>query len=277
MNMLQAKKAVPVDEIVDFEKQIDTFNRIRTGEDPKRLLFIRAPSGRGKTSLLRQMREYCRSEGILSCWIDFRFESYDAPHLTLAREICEQLELTPQLLAQALLPLSAYEAKGEATTIIEGDVIDSKVVTQVLIQVPLADEGLHKEHIKQRLRRAFAADLSAIEGVRVCFFDTFEDISNEEETWLLNALLHPVRERELERMIVVTSGRRWPDINDWEWADDANLIDGLPPMSEEHIQDYARRLGYAMSAEEARMVWRASRGGLPIFMGMVVKNLIAVG
>lgn len=275
--MLQARRSVPIEEIVDFDEEFQTFQRMVAGEDEKRLMFICAPGGRGKTCLLRQMREHCRVEDIPYSWIDFRWESYDAPYLTLAREMCEQLSVSPRHLAEALLPLSAYAAKGEARAEITGDVADSQIVTQVLTKVSTTDEALRQDYIKQRLKRAFAADLSTAEGLLVCFLDSFEDVSDEEEVWLLDALLQPVRERELKDVIVVTAGRRWPKIEDWEWEEDAHLIDGLPTMGIEYIMIYAEKVGYRITEEEAHFCWRACRGGIPIHMGMVIKNLRAMG
>jgi len=270
------RRSVPIGEIVDFDEEIETFKRMVAGEDEKHLMFIRERGGRGKTCLSRLMRAYCRAENISTCWVDFRFESYDAPHLTLAREMCEQLSVLPRRLAEALLPLSAYSAKGEARADIGGDVTDSQIFTQVLTKVSTTDEALRQDYVKQRLKRAFAADLSTAEGPLVCFLYSFEDVSDEEEVWLLDALLHPVREGELEDVIVVTAGRRWPKIEDWEWEEDAYLIDGLPTMDIEYIMIYAGKVGYRITEEEAHFCWRACRGGIPIHMGVVIKNLRAM-
>ena len=269
------RRSVPIGEIVDFDEELETFQRMVAGEDEKRLMFIRELGGRGKTCLLRQMREHCREEDIPYCWIDFRWETYDAPHLTLAREMCEQLSVSPRHLAEALLPLRAYGVKGEARAEM-GDVTDSQVITQVLTQIAPTDEALRQDYIKQRLKRAFAADLSSAQGLLVCFLDSFEDV-RDEESWLLDALLHSVREGELKNVIVVTAGHRWPKIEDWEWEEDAHLIDGLPPMSIEYITIYAERVGYRITEEEAHFCWRACRGGIPIHMGVVIKNLRAMG
>jgi hypothetical protein len=274
--MPQSRKSVPIGEIVDFDEELDTFQTMAAGEDEKRLMFIRERGGRGKTCLLRLMRAYCRAENIPISWVDFRFESYDAPYLTLARELCEQLNVSPRHLAEALLPLSAYAAKGEARAEIAGDVADSQIVTQVLTKVSTTDEALRQDYVKQRLKRAFTADLSAAEGLLVCFLDSFEDVSDGEEVWLLDALLQPVREGELKDVIVITAGRRWPKIEDWEWEEDAHLIDGLPTMGIEYIMIYAEKVGYRITEEEAHFCWRACRGGIPIHMGVVIKNLRAM-
>jgi hypothetical protein len=273
--MPQSRKSVPIEEIVDFDGELKTFQRMVAGEDEKRLMFIRAPGGRGKTCILRQMRQHCRDEDIPFCWIDFRWETYDAPHLTLAREMCEQLSISPCQLAKALLPLSAYGAKGEAKAEM-GDVTDSQVITQVLTQIAPTDEALRQDYVKQRLKRAFANDLLTAKRLLVCFLDSFEDV-RDEESWLLDVLFHPVRERELKNVIVVTAGHRWPKIEDWEWEGCAHLLDTLSTMTVDHVKEYAGRIGYAISDEVAHLCWRACREGrIPLHMGIFVKNLKAV-
>jgi len=277
--MLKPKKSVPEEELVDFEEQVELFEKMVSDSTEKRLMFVRALGGRGKTCLLRLMRRHCRQQDISYCWVDFRGTSYDSPHLTLAHEICDQFGLLPRHLAEALLPLSARgTTAGEVSAHIGGDVIGSKVITQILTSVDLKDETLHQDYMKGRLKRAFAADLSALvkeKTLAVCFLDSFEDVTLEAESWLQDALLCPVREGELQGVIVVTGGQRWPKINDWDWEDSAHLIKELPPLSVEHIKAYAQKVQVEISHEEAEFCWRLCRGGLPIFMGMVVKDLRA--
>jgi hypothetical protein len=42
------------------------------------------------------MRHHSEKQGIPSCMLDFRGELYDSPHLTLARQICQELRLSPR-------------------------------------------------------------------------------------------------------------------------------------------------------------------------------------
>jgi hypothetical protein len=134
--------------------------------------------------------------------------------------------------------------------------------------------------MKDRLKRAFVDDLGGFAAKRgrvVCLFDSFEDISAEEEDWLLDALLRPVARGELEGVTVVTAGRRWPKIEGWDWEMYAYLINGLPAMSVEHIKIYAKRVGVEITDEQAVFCWWACRGGNPLFMAVIIKNLRAVG
>ena len=128
--MPQYKKSVPVEEIVNFDEQIDLFKKMLADPTERRLMFIRAAGGRGKTCLLRLMRHHCEKQGIPSCWVDFRGESYDSPHLSLARQMCQELHLSPRHLAKVLWPFSTYAAEARDVSVrVEGDVTSSNIVT----------------------------------------------------------------------------------------------------------------------------------------------------
>ncbi len=285
--VFQSMQSVFLDELVDFEDQQRRFEEMLDHSASKRLMLVQAPGMCGKTSLLRILRFHCEQKGIPRCWIDFRGQSYDNPHFTLARDMCDQLGLSPRHMYQALQPFNTGQsvdaevaAHAEASTEVKGDVIDSYVVTQVLTGVSVTRDDLRQRYMKERLKRAFITDLGdfAVESRGVaCFFDSFEDISAEEEDWLLDALLCPIAEGALKGVMVVTAGRRWPEIDRWGWEKRAHLIDNLPSMSVKHIKVYARKVGVEITDEQAKFCWRASRGGNPLFMGMVVKNLQAVG
>lgn len=279
--VFQPIQSVSPKELVDFEDQLRLFERILNHSAKKRLMFIQALGMCGKTSLLRILRFHCEHKGIPWCWVDFRGQSYDNPHFTLAHEMCDQLGLSPRHLAQALQPLSIYRpVEAEATTHIRGDVTDSHVVTQILTGVSLTHGDLRQRYMKERLKRAFVTDLggfAAKKGGVACFFDSFEDISAEEEDWLLDALLCPVARGELKGVTIVTTGHRWPKGERWKWEEYAHVIAGLPPMSVEHIKIYAQKIGVEITDEQAEFCWRACRGGNPLFMGVMIKNLRAVG
>jgi hypothetical protein len=282
----QVVESVPVREIVDFEPELELFYEMLADPSERCLMFIQAPGGRGKTCLLRLMRDHCKEQGIPCCWVNFRGEPYDNPHLTLAREICDQLGLVPRHLAEALLPFSTLvtevsaevqEVSGSRIITAGGSVIECQ---QVVMTASASAENLRERYVRERLKRAFIADLAdlaADKGIVVCFLDSFEDVSNEEESWLLEALLCPLRENELNGVIVVTAGHRWPKVEDWEWEGCAHLLDGLSSMTIDHVKEYAGRIGYGISDEVAHLCWRACREGrIPLHMGAFVKNLKAV-
>jgi TIR domain len=244
--------------LINFEDQRDIFKKMLDDSAEKRLMFIQAPGGRGKTSLLRMLGFHCEREGIPYCSIDSRGQPYDNPHLTLALAMCVQLGLLPHYLANAL----------------QSQRDESDVVSQIFAGVK--HDGLHEGYIKERLREAFIADLVQFveqKGRAVCLFDSFERLSAEEEDWLLDTLLRPVASGKLKGVIIVAAGHRWPRGNEWEWEENAYLVDGLPLFNAEDIKIYAEKLNMKITDEEARSYWKASAGGIPLHMAMVVHNL----
>ena len=285
--MPQYKKSVPVEEIVDFDGQIDLFKRMLADLTERRLMFIRAAGGRGKTCLLRLMRDHCEKQGVPACWVDFRGEVYDSPHLTLARQICQELRLSPRNLAEALWPISARAFGARDVSVsVEGDVTSSTIVTaggdvyqceQVVIQISPTDQNLRQRYTKDRLKQAFGADLGELAAAKrkvVCFFDSLEDISDEEEDLLLEVLLCAIAAGKLGDVIVVTAGRRWPpDPEEWGWGRHAHMVSTLPLMGKQQVKEFAGRVGYEITEAELEFCWRACQGGIPLHMGMVVKSL----
>lgn len=288
--MPQYKKSVPVEEIVNFDEQIDLFKRMLADPTERRLMFIRAAGGRGKTCLLRLMRHHCEKQGIPSCWVDFRGEAYDSPHLTLARQICHDLRLSPRHLAEALWPLSARAVGARDVSVrVEGDVMSSTIITaggdvyqceQVVINVSPTDQNLRQPYIKDHLKQAFGVDLGELAAARgrvVCFFDSLEDISGEEEGWLLEALLCPTAEGELKDVIVVTAGRRWPlELEEWDWERHAHMVPTLPLMGKQQVKEFASRVGARLSDEVAE-AFHCGGKGIPNLICPMIKNLARAG
>lgn len=257
----------PTEYLINFDDERDRFKKMLDDSAKKRLMFIQAPGGRGKSSLLLMLGFHCEREGISYCTMDSKGQSYDNPHFTLARAMCTQLGLSPRHLAHALLPLSVYRS--------QGGIDDPYIVSQILAGVNIAHDGLRQPYIKERLRDAFIADLGQLvkqKGRVVCLFDSLERLSPEEEDWLLDTLLTPVKSRKLKGVMIVTAGHRWPKINKREWARNTYLVDGLSSMNAEHIKTYAEKLNIKITDEEAKYYRKAS-AGIPLHVAMVVRNL----
>ena len=216
----QPIQTISPEELVDFEDQRRLLEMMLDQSAKKRLMFVQTPPACAERQAFYIWRAfYCERKDIPWCRIDFRGQPYDNPHYTLALAICNQLGLSPDHMAQAVQPLSLYKpADAEATTHIEGNVTDSYVITQVLTTVSLTYEELRQRYMRERLTSAFAADLTNFAIKRscvACLFDSFEDISAEEENWLLNALLSPIAMGEFKGVMVVVAGRRWQRSSHW--------------------------------------------------------------
>jgi hypothetical protein len=145
------------------------------------------------------------------------------------------------------------------------------------INLTVSAEVLRQRWVQDQMNRAFLDDLGELlseKGQAVCLFDSIEQISDEEERWLIEIMLFAVREGQLPGLIVVTAGRRYPSLEDsWEWEDIAFFRSQIKPFTEKHIKEYAKRVGMAISDEKAREYWLMCKGGVPILMGLTIKNL----
>lgn len=267
------KPSVSPEDLIDFEEERDRFEKMLRYSSKERLMFVRAPGGHGKTSLLRMLRLHCEQTGVPWCWIDFHGQPYDNPHFTLALAMCDQLGLSPRHLAQALQPLSIYRP--------EGDIINSHVATQILTGVSLTHAGLRQRYVKERLRDALIADLGDFvekQGSVVCLFDSVERVSAEEEDWLLGTLLWPVARGNLKDVVIVTAGRRWPidEIDKRQWEKCTHLVESLPSMQVKHMKIYAKKVNIELTEEEAKSYWKAAGGGIPLYVALVIHNLKAL-
>src|SRR5204862_2071759 len=73
-----------MENLVDFEDQRQLFGKMLEDPREKRLMFIQAPGGRGKTSLLRMLSLHCEGKDIPYCSIDSGDQPYDNAHFTLS-------------------------------------------------------------------------------------------------------------------------------------------------------------------------------------------------
>src|SRR3974377_394578 len=111
--------AIPVENIVNFDSEFEKLTEPIVGVDSKRLIFIKAENGRGKTTLLRKFLKYCQEKSVPCSLIDFESERYNQPHYFLAKDICEQLGVDTQQFDKELIPIKNIKAGGNAQTNIE--------------------------------------------------------------------------------------------------------------------------------------------------------------
>jgi hypothetical protein len=117
-------------------------------------------------------------------------------------------------------------------------------------------------------------DLAAFTAQRpaVCILDHWEDAGPEVEAWLLAPLLHWLRERHLERLVLVVSGRRVPEgLDDPAWHGVARSVT-LGPLTEEDYRVYSVRIRLSLSEERLTFLYQAT-GGHPLYMSICCKNL----
>ena len=191
-------------------------------------------------------------EGVPYCSIETRGQPYDNPYFTLPLAMCDQLGLSPRHLAHALQPLSTYRLQGELD--------NPYVVAQILSGVSLTHEGLRQRYMKERLRDAFIADLVHLverQGRMVCLFDSFEDITTEEENWLLDSSVVASRKWDAQRCNDCDRGATLAKGKTMGVGEISHLVDGLPLMDVKHLKNYAEKMNMRITDEEAGFYWKA--------------------
>jgi len=285
--MIPEFESVPVNEIVDFEEQIQLFTDILERKKEQKIIIVNAPGLMGKTCLLRLIKHVCVSKKIPCSYINFRGNvPYSHPHLSLARELFIKWDMQDELFRNVLKRISGFEGffESRGVHIEEGEVQARDIVGGNVIQNSLLanfsgdrERLLGERWFAEQLNNAFLADIQKYarnSNNVVCLFDTFEDIGPKEEDWIIKTLLLPIREGILENVVVVIAGKRPPYFRfDWDWEPHTIKLENLPSLSVQNIKEYGKRIGLILSEEDATIYWKATKGGKPFFVGLVVKNL----
>lgn len=248
------RELIDVREIIDFEKLLEKIEMMISGEEPKKIMLIVTRNGHGKTSLLRKMDHYCQSNNVPSCLIDLS-ETYDFPHLDIAREICETLQISNADSEESLAFAGTVDNYNNVNTLLNNQILQS-------------------EDMKRRLTRKFTREISSAQKPMVCLFDTFDAGTRIVKDWLVDAFLRPIREGKLKTLVIIIAGSAWPQkINDVEWETHVEFVDRLPEMKKHHLLEFAESIGCKLSAAELDTCWLSCGEGKPLLMNMFVKNL----
>lgn len=247
-----------------------------SGENSKKIMFIVARDGRGKTSLLHKMGNHCQSQKMPYCFIDLS-ATYDFPHLELAKEIRESLHIPNTDIKEASVLASAAAERStdllKPTTEIGGSATTSSSETRNMIPIVLNNEAIQSEDMRKQLTRDLLSDIASAEKKMVCLFDTFDAGTRVVKDWIIDALLRPNREGSLKNLVIVIAGSAWPQISDLEWEAHAEFIEGMPLMSKNHLLEFAERIGCELSPVELEVCWQRCGGGKPLLMNTIIKML----
>jgi hypothetical protein len=188
-------------------------------EISKRILLLQAPSGFGKSRLLRKFRQRCPQQ-VLVVRLDLKTAKIGIPYFF--NHVCEELgydrfqEFTTRLrqMLSGAENLSEYE-----------------IEWQQAIQSALTVEQTLRQSRLAKLQQAFFQDLEAIDQTVVLLLDTFEKTVTELQDWINRELLKVVS-RRLTRLIVVIAGQEVPNRQNSVW-DDCCQYCCLDPIEDE--------------------------------------------
>lgn len=281
--------SISIQEIIGLHSPLKLFREMVENAKQEKILVINTPSLRGKTCLLRFLHQFCLDNRIQSSHIDFRGGvPYPHPHYALAHEISTKIGVSLKNFDSVLGKINGFasvsqtigvKVESEMHDLTLNDVAGGNIIKDSVVYnlSPEQDEIFKQRWFKEKICEAFLSDISTHineKGSCVCFFDTFEDVGANEEEWLIKTLLESIRTKKLKNLIVVIAGKRLPYFeNSWDWESHIVTLDKLPNMSREIIKEYGVRIGVKLSDQDIDLCFRASRGGIPFYVSLIVKNI----
>ena len=286
---------------VNRVRHSDIFSRMLEGQTRRRIMFITAGAGLGKSWLLRLFAIEATNRKLPLAQIDFADgQAYDALALVLrCRDAfgAEHFTALDQTIDDATTARVALTTSGAAASApvnvsigdentLSGSTISVSDVGNTVIRDTSfyiqADNPILRQAIENRINGAFFESLGALSAqTRVVFlFDSYERNSLESERWSPNAadrwvggqVLGRIRDGRLPNAVAVLAGRRAPEFGvEWNEALGSVLLDLLECS---HVTEYLReRRGLAHISDEQAQVLCQAVAGNPQVMGLIGDNL----
>jgi len=265
----------------DRGPELKIFRRMVSGQEPRRILDIRAGPGTGKSWLLRRMVLESSQAGFPCALADFAPAWQPGP-IKLMRELAERLGEAhfPDFCTQdALYHSMAPPPRPDSEPPGRVDLSDSDFRGAQVRDIAgrdLYDIDLHQhrpptaaevERVEQQLSAAFVRELRALaaKGPTVLLLDGCEHIPVETADWLSRRLLHLMRDTPgtWGRLVVVLAGRPGGSRPAFQpWVDCRGVVcalDRLSDFEEQHVRDFFQQWGLHLEATEFAFVYRVCK------------------
>jgi hypothetical protein len=226
---------------------LERFRQIITGKASEQILLIQAPSGFGKSTLLRRFKHECYENKFSVVPIPLKGADIGLPFLfdCVFQELGQKYFLN---FAQKLEPMV-----GRGVNI-------SKNWTFGRQQIEIAlnvDEATRKYHLME-LQQAFFHDLSTISGRIVFLIDTFEAAPTEIQNWIESELLRATL--RISHLSVVVAGQNIPDSTNIHWGDCCQCIELQPIEDDEAWFKFAIDINLPLEKEAVKAISRLLKG-----------------
>jgi hypothetical protein len=237
----------------DREAEFELFNQILTGHFKERILLIKAPGGRGKSTLLKAFMDRCAA----------------IPHVPV--DLKGQTVGLHDIFYQIGDTLGWGHFSNFATAV--GQLAQVNISRNVLIgwstiQVALqAGDESNRQNRRAILTQALFNDLRILPQPPVLIFDTFEGASPEVGEWFSHAFL-PGAYRS-PGLVVVVAGREVP-LETIAWRCHLHV---LPPIEDHQLwYDFCQQAGLGVHVEGVKVLCTLFKG----HPDEIVKALTAV-
>jgi hypothetical protein len=220
---------------VDREDELALITHLALGEMPARIALIQAPSGMGKSELLREFRVRS-SPHFPIVVVDFK-----ASGLTLADVLFHICDILNWSRFPTLTRTVQHIVQPAAINVTHNLLLGQN-------EISIALGGPDKQTREQRRSQLTAALISDLRnlGRVILIFDTFEKCDPLLQPWFASVFL-PAAHRS-PQLSVIVAGRSTPEPTQM-W--DAEILP-LTEIAPEHWQDYALSIGVSLTLEYIR-------------------------
>ena len=226
---------------------LERFEKVITGQVSEQILLIQAPSGFGKSTLLRRFKHECQEKKFLVVPIPLKGADIGLPFLF----DCVFQELGQKYFPNFTEKLEPMVGRG---------VNISKNWTFGLQQIEIAlnvDEATRKYHLME-LQQSFFLDLSGISGRIVFLIDTFESAPKETQNWIESELLRATM--RISNLSVVVAGQNIPDSTNIHWGDFCKCLNLQPIEDDEAWYKFATDIDLPLEREAIKAIARFLKG-----------------
>jgi AAA+ ATPase superfamily predicted ATPase len=222
---------------VDREDEIAIFKKMLNAEINERIFLISAPSGIGKSELLREFAEHCTND-IKYVPVDFKGGSVNVAELL--SKICAPFD--KKLFYNFSNTLEKYQ--NSSIVNIQNNFMWGRNTINVVLNA-IDDETLNLRQIA--LTEAFFADLKNF-GKVLFVIDTFDDCTNPvTKAWITGDFLYRIC--HAPNVIVVIAGQEVPRIT-LEWENICYEHE-LRPIKKEYWYEYAKKIGASVPSNDS--------------------------
>lgn len=232
-------------DFVDRRSEIDQYGRIASRRDNRRIFWLQAEDGWGKSWLLARLYLEALENDCLKAIIDLgntRVKDEESLLECIAEEM--RGSVSEEMIKAISTPLGNIHIQAGRDVNIEGDVVVNKVVVNHQggtdhLSVELRDSHGYNQRVNN-LTRLFETGLEQLQPPTgaILFLDRFEKATEPTRNWLIDRLFTGMRDGAYTNLIVIVSSSQPFDLfKGREWRDTMALheIKGLP---EESIREY---------------------------------------